>query len=99
MRSSAAICLRAPARLEGSDLVFHGTQRLAWPAMAAQQARITAMRAAHGSADASADTQLTRRPTAGMALLHRSKQRCSTHTARCPLPPASASAGSCGGIR
>ena len=67
---TATLCLRS-VDLSGTDLVFHGAQRLAWPALAKTQARFSNLQAVHGVHVDRAEHQLTIKPTRGHALLHR----------------------------
>jgi hypothetical protein len=69
---TATLCLRS-LDLDGTDLVFHGAQRLEWPALAKMQAKFAATQAVHGVHVDRGEHQIKVKPTRGHALLHRGK--------------------------
>ena len=73
---TATVCVIASPALRGTDLVFHGMQRLSCPALASHQARYAALKKAHGVDVGNPEhhaNQLHRVPREGFALLHRGK--------------------------
>lgn len=69
---TATLCLRS-IDLEGTDLVFHGAQRLEWPALAKMQSKFAATQVVHGVHVERGEHQIKVKPTRGHALLHRGK--------------------------
>jgi hypothetical protein len=69
---TATLCLRS-VDLDGTELVFHGMQRLPWPVIGGVQAKFAALQAAHGVWVDRDEHQLQIKPTRGHALLHRGR--------------------------